>query len=334
MGRGPTRTYHQVINESYVEGTLTCLKPEIIKDQVNIEFPLVLNVEPTNACNLRCTCCPRERTVLHQGTNFMPLETFKRIIDEASGYKQLIMLNLHKDGEPLLHKQLPEMVAYAQKKKVAKIIHLNTNGTLLHTRRGQRLLESGIDDITISIDAALPETYLNIKRRHNLEALNQAIESFIDHRNRIGANTTIRVKIMEFEGVTPEEIKIFHDRWRHLADQVQVTGAHDWSGAIEDLTITDETSPVRYPCALLWYALAVNSNGKVSICNVDWDYSGVVGDIRAKNLHQIWNCRDIRKVRRQHLNSNWSFVAVCNLCVVWTSVGDLKSYLQSRTEFI
>ena len=53
MGRGPSNQYHEPINEAYVEGSLTCLKPETIKRLINTDFPLVLNIEPTNACNLR-----------------------------------------------------------------------------------------------------------------------------------------------------------------------------------------------------------------------------------------------------------------------------------------
>jgi len=152
MGRGPTKKYHKLMNSNYIEGTLTCLKLEIIKKIINIAFPLVLNIEHTNACNLNCTCCPRKLTVNQQGTNYISMNTYK---------------------------------------------------------------------------------------------------------------------------------------WGYLADQVQVKGVHDWSGAIDIIKITDETVTDRYPCALLWYALAVNSNGKVSICNVDWDYSGVVGKINEKSLQDI-----------------------------------------------
>jgi MoaA/NifB/PqqE/SkfB family radical SAM enzyme len=334
MGKGPTKRYHNSIHEAYVDGTLTCLKPEVIRQAIDSDFPLVLNIEPTNACNLHCTFCPRERTAARQGENYIELNTFKKIIDEATEYHPLFMLNLHKDGEPLLHDELPEMVAYARKKDVAGTIHLNTNGMRLGGSMGQRLLESGIDDITISVDAAYPETYRQLKRSRHFDTLIKNIESFIEHRDRVNSETTIRVKIMEFDAVAGAEIDAFHDQWTGIADEVQVTGVHNWSGAISGLRVTDETSSERYPCALLWYALAVNSNGDVSICNVDWDYSGVVGSVHQKSLHAIWNDLPLRKIRRAHLDAHWDYVPVCDSCVVWTSVGNLKSYLQTRVEFI
>ena len=109
MGRGPTQEYYQKLNEDYVEGTLTCLKRETIERVINTDFPLILNLEPTNACNLKCNYCPREKA--DKGVGFLPWETYKRLIDEAARYPQLIMLNLHKDGESFLH---PAFSGYGQ----------------------------------------------------------------------------------------------------------------------------------------------------------------------------------------------------------------------------
>jgi len=261
------------------------------------------------------------------------METYRKIIDEAAGYPQLIMLNLHKDGEPLMHRKLPDMVRYAKEKNVAETIHLNTNGTLLDRPVAERLLAAGIDDITVSVDAAWPETYHCIKQDRDLEGLNRKIEAFMSLRDQMGVHTFVRVKIMEFDLVSAKEIEAFHRRWEGIADQVQVTGVHDWSGAIADLTITDENTDVRYPCALLWYALAINSNGKVSICNVDWDYSGVVGDINETSIHEKWNGRLLRRIRRAHLQHQWDMVPVCESCVVWVSAGDMTEHYVALPQF-
>ena len=51
MGRGPSKHFYAELNERFVEGTLTCLKPAVFKSRIKIDFPLVLNIEPTNDCN-------------------------------------------------------------------------------------------------------------------------------------------------------------------------------------------------------------------------------------------------------------------------------------------
>ncbi len=333
MGRGQTKKYYQAMNEYYVEGTLTCLKPDVIKRKISTEFPLVLNIEPTNDCNANCYYCTHLKTVKAQGRNFLDIVVFKKIIDQISPNK-LIMLNLHKDGEPLLHKDLPEMVAYAKENDVAHVIHLNTNGVLINTKTGRGIIEAGIDDITISVDASSEKTYQKFKRIKGLAKLEKNIIEALNFRDKIDSRTKIRVKIMEFDGIDTEEIETFKEKWDNIADEIQVTGVHDWSGAIKNFRITDEQSFERYPCALFWYMLAINSNGKVSVCNVDWDYSGVVGDIHNQTIKEIWNGENIKRIRRAHLGGIWNCPEVCGKCVVWVSVGNVWKYLKTREEFV
>lgn len=332
MGRGPTEKYYKVMNDLYIEGTLTCLKPEIIKKHISNEFPLVLNIEPTNACNADCFYCPRKTMIKAQGQSFMSLHVFKQIIDQV-GSNQLIMLNLHKDGEPLLNNELPEMIEYAKQKNASKVIHLNTNGILINSKTGRKIIENGIDDITISIDAAYEKTYQALKNVKGLDKLEINIKKALKYRDEIGSSTIIRVKIMEFEKISTAEMELFHKKWQGIADEVQVTGVHDWGGEIDDVEITDEKALKRYPCALLWYMLAINSNGKVSVCNVDWNYSGVIGDIHDNSIHDIWNGQAIKKIRRNHLTGVWNKPDVCENCVVWVSVGDLKTHFESEKKF-
>lgn len=332
MGRGPSQEYYRTLNENYVDGTLTCLKPEIIEQKITTEFPLVLNIEPTNACNASCYYCPRKKSVKKNGIHYLSIEDFKNIVDQINA-NELIMLNLHKDGEPLLHRDLPKMVEYLKEKDVAQIIHVNTNGILINSKTGCGIIEREIDDITISIDAAREETYFRLKRMKGLKLLEDNIKRVLDYREKIGSKTRIRVKIMEFNEIDNEEIQLFRERWAGIADEVQVTGIHNWSGAV-DVQITDEQTDERYPCALLWYMLAVNSNGKVSICSVDWDYSGVVGDTYKQSIYEIWNGRLLKDIRRAQLKGIWNDPKVCKECVVWVSIGDVWEYLKTKQEFI
>ncbi|MDH3975341.1 MAG: radical SAM protein [Deltaproteobacteria bacterium] len=332
MGRGPTNEYFEQINDSYVEGTLTCLKPETVKKRINTDFPLILNIEPTNSCNARCYYCAREEMVKSQGINYLPLNDFKKIINQV-GDKKLIMLNLHKDGEPLLHKNLPEMVAYVKQKDAAEMIHLNTNGILINSSVGKDIINAGIDDITISVDAATEETYYRFKRVRGLDKLEREIKKALDYRTKIGSKTIIRVKIMEFNEISKGEIELFRKKWTGVADEVQVTGVHSWSGAV-DVEVTDEQTAARFPCVLLWYMLAINSNGKVGLCSVDWDYSGVVGNIHTQSIREIWNDEPLKRIRRAHLDGIWNCPPVCKECVVWVSVGNMWKYLKDRKEFI
>ncbi len=332
MGRGPTKEFYKDFNEEYVEGTLTCLRQDVIKAKINTEFPLVLNIEPTNDCNAHCFYCPRKIMVAEKGLSYMSLEDYKMIIDQIP--EKLIMLNFHKDGESLLHKDLPEMIRYAKEKDVAKTVHINTNGTLINTKIGRGIIENGIDDITVSIDASFEETYYKLKKLKGFGKLEENVRKAIAYRNEIGSKTKIRVKIMEFGDVGHEEVEHFIKKWTGVADEVQVTGTHNWSGSIDDIEITDEQSPKRYPCVLLWYMLAINSDGEASTCSVDWNRSSKLGNIHDSTIKEIWNGERIREIRRKQLDGIWDDPNVCDECVVWVSVGDMREYLKTRKEFL
>jgi len=332
MGRGPTKEYHMTLNENYVEGSLTNLKGSVIKSRLTTEFPLILNIEPTNSCNAHCYYCARDKMVKDQGISLLSMDTFRKIIDQI-GKDKLIMLNLHKDGEPLLNRDIPEMVEYALEKEAANIVHLNTNGILLNGKTGRGVIEKGIDDITVSIDASHEETYCRFKKLKNLLKLEENVVKAIEFRNKVNSPTKIRVKIMEFEDIEKEEIEHFQEKWTGVADEVQVTGIHSWSGSIEGLKITDEQSANRYPCAILWYALAINSNGKASVCNFDWNYSGVVGNINKQSIMEIWNGYKLKEIRRAHLKGIWDFPNICKECVGWVCSGDLSAFFHDKKEF-
>jgi radical SAM protein with 4Fe4S-binding SPASM domain len=332
MGKGPTKSYHKTLNEDYVEGTLTCLKKSTIKREINNDFPNVLNIEPTNRCNLKCVYCPRERA--SKGIGLMDWGTYTRIIDEASKYKKLIMLNFHKDGESFLHPRFLDMVRYAKDKGVAKMIHMNTNALPWSDKIIDEIIDSGLDDITVSFDAARPGTY---KKHKGVDCLGKAeknVRTLLERRNKRGLKKPfVRAKIMEFEEISKEEVQEFFDKWNGVADFVQVTGIHSWSGEIKGLKVTDETSQRRYPCVIMWYALVINWNGEATVCSVDWNTEIKVGDIRASSIHEIWNSPEIKDVRRSQIDGDYNKYNVCKDCVVWVSIGDLTGWLTSKKEF-
>lgn len=332
MGRGPTREYYKVLHKDYVEGTLTCLKPEIIKERINTDFPLVLSLEPTNICDLKCYYCPRQKAKKGQG--MMDMGLFRKLIDETVDYNRLIMLNLHKDGESFLHPDFLKMVRHAKDRKAADIIHVNTNAVSWNDEIISAILDSGIDDITVSIDAARPETFMEHKKKDKLRVVEENVLKLLKARKTKGQKKPfLRVKIMEFDKISKEELSEFFDRWQGAADMVQVTGIHNWGDGIKGLRVTDEESSSRYPCALLWYSLVINWNGEATVCSVDWDTQIKVGDARNQTLHEIWNSPEIKRARLAQLKSDFSSYPVCRDCVIWVSVGDLKEWLQSRKEF-
>lgn len=251
----------------------------------------------------------------------MPFELYRKVLDDLSKNGQLIMLNFHKDGESLLHPQITDMITLANNHEVSQCYHLNTNGTIVDYRLARQLLKAGLNDITFSVDAFCADTYASLKGRDLLQQVERGIFDFLQAKKDLRASCCVRVKIMEHDLVEKHEINAFKNFWQNHVDQVQVTGCHNWSGAV-DVSCTDvpqEGAPQRYPCNLLWYTLAVNSDGSVSPCNLDWNRQMIVGNVQNENLLDIFaNSFELTKLRHQHVQ-NKCLPQTCADCVVWAS---------------
>jgi len=103
----------------------------------------------------------------------MKFENFKKIIDEVLPEN----INVSGLGEPFLNPEIFEMIEYSKLKGAA--VNCASNFTLVGNKI-DRIFDSGIDQIKISIDSSEPDTYAKIRGkdlygtlRENIKRLNQ-----------------------------------------------------------------------------------------------------------------------------------------------------------------
>ncbi len=115
--------------------------------------PVCLYLEVTNRCNLLCETCPRTFEALEPPAD-MSWELFTRIVDQVPDIARVV---LHGVGEPMLVRDLPRMIRYLKDR--GSYVLFNTNGTLLKANRFQELIDTGLDELRVSLDAADRATY-------------------------------------------------------------------------------------------------------------------------------------------------------------------------------
>jgi MoaA/NifB/PqqE/SkfB family radical SAM enzyme len=94
---------------------------------------------------------------------------------------------LHGIGEPLLNRELPEIIRYLKERNVKVVT--NSNGTLLTPKWQQAIVESGLDVYRCSIDGATPETYARIRGADLLDKLVEGLGGLIETRKRLNSDT-------------------------------------------------------------------------------------------------------------------------------------------------
>jgi len=150
--------------------------------------PVCLYLEITNRCNLLCETCPRTFEELEPPAD-MSWALFTRIVDQVPNIARVV---LHGVGEPMLVRDLPRMVRYLKDR--GTYVLFNTNGTLLQPRKFQELIDTGLDELRVSLDAADRASYLRVRGKDFFNRIVRDVGKFIAYQKQVGA-TTPRVSL-------------------------------------------------------------------------------------------------------------------------------------------
>jgi hypothetical protein len=140
------------------------------RDPAVAPLPSRLYVETTAACNISCeqACCAPETGITRtRQAGMLDFELFKRVVDEAG--PALVRIDFFNYGEAFLHKRAVEMCEYIKRQFPHIYLYTSTNGLAFSEEQIRRLIRSGIDEVTFSIDGATPESYVKYRRRGDFE---------------------------------------------------------------------------------------------------------------------------------------------------------------------
>ena len=133
-------------------------------------FPTHVLIETTTRCNLRCKQCAH--VIGKYDFADMTLETFAKL---RPLFPHLRQAALYGHGETFLYKHFFEMLA--ELKRYPASVYVTTNGTLLTEAVAERLVELGLDKLAVSLDAATPALFNEIRRGADFEKVMQNIRA-------------------------------------------------------------------------------------------------------------------------------------------------------------
>ena len=178
----PTRSGRPLPEQSFLPAAYR-LPEGTVKGPSSPISPQVVFIEVTNRCNLSCETCPRTFF------NREPLKTLTHdeFVHIAEQFPNMRRASLHGIGEPLLNKELPQIIKYLKARDVEVIV--NSNGTLLTPTWQEALVESGLNEYRCSIDGAKPETYAHIRGANLLHKLAEGLSELVKTKARLQAQT-------------------------------------------------------------------------------------------------------------------------------------------------
>jgi radical SAM protein with 4Fe4S-binding SPASM domain len=279
-------------------------------------------IEVTSHCNLSCKMCEREQ--LDRGLGHMELRDYKKIIDEISKCKTIETVNLQGFGEPLMYPWYIEAVHYGKTRGISDIC-LNTNGTLLDEKMIKELIKSGIDKISISLDAFSKETYAIVRPNSDFIKVIENIESLIEYKkNHRLQKPHVQLTFVD-QKENHHELNDFVAHWIKRVDAIYSQREYHHFRLVDRSTIIERK---RIPCLHLWRSLVIYWNGQATVCPMDDNGDLTVGSIYESSMQDIWYGKHFDQIRRFHLKDKYNEL-VCSNCDYWRG-GAAESFINEE----
>ena len=294
-------------------------------DVLPLKTPFVVQIFPIYACNFTCEYCfhavPRENRGFVSDWPVMKYDLYKKCIDELALFDdRLKVLRFVGMGEPLLHKNIAEMISYAVAKNVALRVELLTNGSLLTKKMSDALIDAGLSRMVISLQGISKDKYSKISKVEiDFENFVRNIEYFYSHKS----NTHLYVKIVDYALDDVGSEQKFYDIFGDICDSIAVENAVPIMPGVDYEKVLKEpggsstqfglpVSPIQV-CPQPFFTMQINPDGKVVPC-YQISYPGIMGDANHQTIQQIWNGGTYLGFRRAMLDGRDNVNDVCAQC--------------------
>ena len=291
-------------------------------------------VEMTNICNFDCNFCPTRLSERKPGR--IELGLFKKIVDEIAGTGIARRLQFHVLGEPLLHPDLGEAIAYATGKGLKTA--LTTNGSLFSEDKVKELIASRLDHLSISLQTPEEEEHASRGTSLNFQSYYEKImEAIAQFRRNSGIDLTVALmhtsskKFFALDhdvGVNREERR-FKDKVARLVYDMrramgQPQGREEIDKALAKINVNASTTlcldndtkiyvqlfwdwgnaftsrkifPAKFAaCGYAFKHLGILHDGRVTMCCSDYEGRTTLGNVIDNSLVEILESDQTREL--------------------------------------
>lgn len=287
------------------------------------EFPGIIGLEVTSICNLKCPMCPRTFSARKFG--HMPLAAITRLLDEIAPFDARGLVEqvaLQEYGEIFLHPDWFGIIEHACERITPSHLRLDTNGTLMRPEVIDRLFESRLPSLIISVDGVDEESYDLLRKGGRFPQVMANLGYFVERRReRPDRGPTAYIQIIESDYTRPFLLQ-FKERWETSIGtaeriHVRVIKYHDFGGQIDDARFDRRRTQGLYvslPCYRLTYELDVFSDGIASVCCMDAERQIAIGNIHERSLAEIWRGPEARQYREEMRRARYQRLPLCHTC--------------------
>jgi len=293
-----------------------CATHYALKREVMRAWPVIVKVDISPLCNLRCTFCvhamPHNEPALERQqfrrNQFMPVERFEQIAAEIDGKSSAV--SLYYLGDPLTHPELAGICESAWKHRLNS--HISTNLSFRMTDKDiERLVTSGLTHLTVCVDGLTQANYERTRVGGKIELVLNNLRRIVECK---------RHSNMKYPKVEAQFLKFQHNVHElpaalDLLDEIGVDQVTDFWGFLARATFMspggyDVTGPredkVLPACYWPYMGMQIKYNGDVIPCctyrTIEQYQVGadprVLGNVFDTSVWEVWNSAAYRQIRR------------------------------------
>lgn len=262
-------------------------------------LPYSMSIEPANFCNLKCLECPVSLTTIKE-KGYFEISLLQKIVQESG--KSLMAVQFHFQGEPFLNNNLHKLILEAKKHNL--YTSLSTNGHFLSQENAKKIIRSGLDEITISLDGASKESYAFYRVAGSFHTVVNGIKNLVQEKQQTGSSKPyIRIQFLVFrynehemetmkelskkldvEALTFKSAQLMHPEKQIglIPENSKYSRYHIRNEHVERKGRTDTL------CKKLWNSFVVGYNGDVLPCCFDKSRSYIMGNLNSNSIIHIW----------------------------------------------
>lgn len=288
------------------------LKTTIVEE----DLPVSISFDVCTYCNHKCSFCSSSdyRTL----KNKVSLKDFETVMDNICSFISPKEIALFGKGEPLLNKNLPEMVALSKRKYKIPYVFITTNGSLMTKEKSAQLLECGLDSVKFSINASSEDEYYKIHGKNDFQkAIKNLEDLLLLKKSRF---PTTRILVSSIQNLDISEKKLLGE---FVKEELQKYVNGLW---VSKITYTSSMegnysadSELYSPCPLLWERIYINSNCKLNICCRDYFGEYDMGDLRIESIEKAYNNEKMLKLRSDQIKYSLETGHICYKCINFTA---------------
>jgi radical SAM protein with 4Fe4S-binding SPASM domain len=286
--------------------------------------PVSVSIEPTTACNLSCPECPSGLKQFTRKTGNLKVDMNKKILDQLGS--KLLYINYYFQGEPFINAHVFDMIREASQRKI--YTSTSTNAHFIDDKVAKQIVDSGLNQLIVSIDGTTQETYESYRIDGSLSKVLEGTKHIVKAR---GAAKHLKI-VFQFLVVKPNEHQIedvFKLAKEYGVDEVRLKTAqfYSYENGNELMPENDKYSryvkkadgtyrlknKMRNACWRMWSSCVFTWNGIVVPCCFDKDAKHQMGSVQNDPFQKIWKSSTYLGFRKGVL-SNRSQIDICKNC--------------------